>query len=62
VSGKVSHTRGKHYLKFGFEERREGGRLLANANNQFTFDPALTANTFLNPNTATSGVRSPRCC
>jgi hypothetical protein len=47
--------RSAHYLKTGFEWRRTGGHLLAVAGNQFVFDPAVTANTFLNPNTALSG-------
>ncbi|MEO8593519.1 MAG: carboxypeptidase-like regulatory domain-containing protein [Candidatus Solibacter sp.] len=48
-------NRGAHYLKTGFEWRRNGGHLLAVAGNQFVFDPAVTASTFLNPNTALSG-------
>jgi hypothetical protein len=54
-STQLSMQRGAHYLKTGYEMRRTGGRLLAVAGNQFVFDPAVTANTFLNPNTANSG-------
>ena len=54
-STQVLSMRNKHSLKTGFEWRRTGGHLLAVAGNQFVFDPAVTANTFLNPNTALSG-------
>ena len=47
--------RKSHYLKAGYEMRRTGGHLLAVAGNQFVFDPAVTASTFLNPNTALTG-------
>lgn len=47
--------RKQHYLKIGYEMRRTGGHLLAVAGNQFVFDPAVTASTFLNPNTALTG-------
>jgi len=54
-SAQILTTRSAHYLKAGFEMRRTGGHLLAVAGNQFVFDPAVTANTFLSPNTALSG-------
>src|SRR6266480_6601038 len=54
-STQILTTRSAHYLKAGFETRRTGGHLLAVAGNQFVFDPAVTANTFLNPNTALTG-------
>jgi len=54
-STQALQNRGAHYLKAGFEWRRAGGHLLAVAGNQFVFDPAVTANTFQNPNTALSG-------
>lgn len=54
-STQILNMRNKHYLKTGFEWRRTGGHLLAVAGNQFLFDPSVTANTFLNPNTALSG-------
>jgi hypothetical protein len=54
-SVQLATQRNAHYIKSGFEARRTGGHLLAVAGNQFAFDPAVTANTFLNPNTATSG-------
>ena len=55
LSIKVSQQRGRHYLKTGWETRREGGKLLAVQGNGFTFNSTTTANTFLNPNTRLSG-------
>src|SRR3954447_8093561 len=55
LSGKVLQQRGKHYIKAGFEWRREGGQLLAVQGNQFVFNSATTANTFISPNTNLSG-------
>jgi hypothetical protein len=55
ISARLSKMRGAHYIRVGFEERRTGGRLLAVAGNRFQFDPELTAETFLSPNTKLYG-------
>jgi hypothetical protein len=55
MSTQISQMRNQHYLKAGFEHRRQTGWLLSVNGNQFTFDPALTADTFQNPNTALVG-------
>ena len=54
-AAKISQQRGAHFLKAGFDTRRTGGGSVTTANNQFTFNPAVTANTFLNPNTRVNG-------
>ncbi len=54
-SGKVSQSLGAHYLKFGGETRNHvGDGIYPNLMN-FSFGPALTADTFLSPNTRLSG-------
>ena len=54
-SGKMSHTRGSHYLKAGAEYRYHVGiGIFPNLMN-FNFYPDSTANTYLSPNTALSG-------
>jgi hypothetical protein len=45
----VSHQKGSHYLKAGFEWRRVGGITYVNSQSQFQFPSALTAGTFNNP-------------
>jgi Carboxypeptidase regulatory-like domain len=52
---KVSHQRESHFLKAGVEFRMSGGYNLTTSGNKFIFDDAVTANTFLSPNTALSG-------
>jgi len=42
-------------IKTSFEWRRTGGQLLAVQGNQFVFNSATTANTFISPNTNLSG-------
>jgi hypothetical protein len=56
-AAKVSHQQGSHFIKAGFEMRRSGGpNVVAGANlTVFNFQPALTANTFLSPNTKLVG-------
>jgi hypothetical protein len=54
-SGKASHARGSHYLKFGTEYRYHVGiGIFPNLMN-LNFNPAQTASTYLSPNTAISG-------
>ncbi len=55
ASGKISQVRGSHYLKAGSEYRYHVGiGIFPNLMN-FNFYPDSTANTYLNPNTLTSG-------
>lgn len=55
LSSKLSMQKGKHYIKFGGEYRKYIGNTGFFQPFQFQFSPALTADTFLNPNTRTSG-------
>jgi hypothetical protein len=55
VSGKVSQQRGSHFLKAGMEYRRASGPVFVSNTSQFFFNTALTANTFVNPNTQLVG-------
>jgi hypothetical protein len=55
ASTHISQQRGKHFLKAGLEFRHLGGHLVTITGNQFNFTNAMTANTFLSPNTALSG-------
>ncbi|MCC7176566.1 MAG: carboxypeptidase regulatory-like domain-containing protein [Bryobacterales bacterium] len=51
-SAKIAQQRGAHYVKAGFDTRRSGGISLVNTNRvRFYFRPAVTADTFLSPNT-----------
>ena len=54
---KLSHQTGPHFLKFGGEYRISGGPNVVAGNNLtiFNFSPAMTANTFLSPNTKLIG-------
>ncbi|MBI4873163.1 MAG: TonB-dependent receptor [Acidobacteria bacterium] len=52
---KVSQQRGAHYLKAGFDTRRNGGFTLVTGVTSFSFAAALTADTFLAPNTRVVG-------
>jgi len=55
ASGKMSQSRGSHYLKFGAEYRYHVGiGVFPNLMN-LNFYPDSTANTYLSPNTALSG-------
>ncbi|MBN8732329.1 MAG: TonB-dependent receptor [Acidobacteria bacterium] len=54
-SGKVAQQRGSHYIKMGADVRGNGGYTLVTGVNSFTFQPALTADTFLAPNTGLNG-------
>jgi hypothetical protein len=55
VESKMSKNIGKHYVKVGGEFRHDNTVAARPQPMRFTFNPALTANTFLNPNTALSG-------
>ena len=50
-NAKVTHQKGSHFLKAGFEVRASYGLVYVNDAPQFNFNTALTANTFNNPNT-----------
>jgi hypothetical protein len=55
-SAKLSQQRGSHFLKSGFEFRHSNGDgVVGAANFSFTFPAALTANTYLSPNTTLVG-------
>jgi hypothetical protein len=54
-SGRASHDRGRHYMKAGLEIRRHGSDPYWPAVQSFNFSQALTANTFLSPDTRLSG-------
>jgi hypothetical protein len=51
MSAKIAHQHGSHYLKAGFEERESYGLTYVSSTSNFFFNPALTANTFNNPDT-----------
>jgi len=48
-SSTISKQHGSHYLKTGFQWRREGGVTYVNSANTFRFPASLTASTFNNP-------------
>jgi hypothetical protein len=48
---KVSHQAGSHYLKAGLEHRRSYGPVYVSNTSNFYFNSALTANTFVSPDT-----------
>jgi len=52
---KLSQQRGAHYLKAGFDTRRSGGFSLVTGTTLFNFAAALTAETFISPNTRLNG-------
>lgn len=54
-SGKMSQARGSHYLKMGGEYRYHIGKGIYPNLMNFIFNPDLTADTFLRPDTARSG-------
>jgi hypothetical protein len=55
IESKVSKNIGRHYMKFGGEYRKEKVNAARPKPMSFDFRPALTANTYNNPNTALSG-------
>jgi hypothetical protein len=57
IAGQLSHQRGNHYLKAGFETR--DSRVLSVISNQnpgFGFDPSATASTYVNPYSGPTNV------
>jgi hypothetical protein len=54
-NARVSQQRGAHSLKVGYDMRGNGGFTMVTGTNLFTFQPALTAETFLAPNTRVNG-------
>jgi len=54
-NAKISHQVGSHFLKAGFEMRASYGLVYVNSAPGFNFDTALTANTYINPNTNVFG-------
>lgn len=54
-NAKVTHQKGSHFLKAGFEVRASYGLVYVNSAPQFNFNTAVTANTFNNPNTNVYG-------
>ena len=55
ASSHLSRQYRNHFLKTGFEFRRLGGNLVTTTGSYFNFSNAMTANTFISPNTALSG-------
>ncbi len=55
LSSKLSMQKGKHYIKFGGEYRSYIGNTGFFQPFEFDFSPALTADTFINPDTRASG-------
>lgn len=55
LHGRLSHYRGSHYFKGGFEVRGALGRSSRPDPMRFYFRRALTADTFISPNTANYG-------
>ncbi len=55
LESKISKNIGRHYMKVGAEYRRENVNAARPALANFTFNGALTANTYNSPNTALSG-------
>ncbi len=52
---KIGQNMGKHDMKYGFEYRRSFGYISYPSPWSFNFGPELTANTFIEPNTALVG-------
>ena len=55
VEAKMSKNMGRHFTKFGGEYRRENVNAARPRFTTFNFSPALTADTYLSPTTATKG-------
>ncbi len=55
IESKMSKNVGRHYMKVGGEYRKDKVNAARPRPMSFSFAPALTANTYLNPNTALSG-------
>jgi hypothetical protein len=52
---KLSHQLNSHFMKVGFDTRRTGGASVTTATSNFMFNAAVTANTYLSPNTRVVG-------
>jgi len=55
IRGKVTHIRGKHDMKFGVHYRKHFGYVQYPDLMDFNFNSALTAETFVQPNTCLNG-------
>ena len=55
LESKISKNIGRHYVKFGAEYRRENVNAARPSLASFAINPALTANTYNNPNTSLTG-------
>ncbi|MFN7925421.1 MAG: TonB-dependent receptor [Bryobacteraceae bacterium] len=55
IESKISRNQGRHYFKVGGEYRKERVNAARPRSFNFNFNPGLTANTYLSPNTALSG-------
>lgn len=55
-NAKISQQRGSHYLKAGIEHRRSYGVTFVGNTSQFQFPDAVTAETFVNPDTKHNGM------
>ncbi len=55
INGKISRQVGSHYVKAGYDLRGNGGFTMVTGTTLFTFQPAMTAETFLSPNTRVNG-------
>lgn len=55
LSADYTHQMGSHYIKAGVEWRHTGGPVFVSNTSQFFFDTAVTANTFISPDTSRSG-------
>ena len=51
----LTHQRGSHYLKTGFEYRRSAGPTYVSNTDNFYFNQSVTANTYNNPDLTKSG-------
>ena len=54
-NAKLSKDLGKHYLKFGFDYRRQVDTSISYVQDTFNFLPSMTANDFIQPLTSISG-------
>ena len=52
---KIGQNKGKHDIRYGFQYRRSFGYISYPSPWTFNFGPNLTADTFIQPNTALSG-------
>ena len=55
LNTKLSHQKGSHFLKAGFEYRESYGPVFVSNTSQFFFNTAVTAESYINPNTLLNG-------